>query len=160
MRPLIALVPATLLVAACGAGTHIATPIATPIASSPMPTPCEAGRYRLHGTAIADYLEFVQLKTTMFVEPRVLGMKRGVVRAKDLGVQVATVKCKLDASDIDSTKPLRDGDSSFVEAGTAVYAVKGYSPSCRVAAEQLGKLTVFVATKQGGEHIAAACSAK
>ncbi|MDX6286191.1 MAG: hypothetical protein QOG53_1676 [Frankiales bacterium] len=95
----------------------------------------------------------------MYVEPRYLGLKRMRVTESDLGPKVADIRCKLDASNIDPQAPLRDGDASFVEPGVVVYAVKGHSTQCRVAAEQLGKLTVFVATKPGGERIAAACPA-
>jgi hypothetical protein len=110
----------------------------------------------LHGTASADYLEFIRLNAVLFVEPKVLSMTGGITSA-DLGSKVAAVRCKLDAANVDPRAPLRDGDASFIESGTAVYAVKGYSPECRVAAKQLGKLTLFLATKPGGEHIAAAC---
>jgi hypothetical protein len=94
----------------------------------------------------------------MYVEPRYLQLPRGRVSAADLGPVVARVKCTLATSNIAAKGPLRDGDASFVEAGSSVYEVRGYSAACRIAAKQNGKLTLFYATKSGDDRVTATCA--
>jgi hypothetical protein len=121
------------------------------------PNPCEQGRYRLHGSATADYLEFIQLHGVMYVEPSYFGMRRGRVAAQDLGRRIAQVKCRLDTANIPAIAPRRDGDAAFIDPEASIYSVKGYAAACRVAARQLGKLTVFFAATRDGTHVAAGC---
>jgi hypothetical protein len=62
----------------------------------------------------------------------------------DLGPQYGIVKVKLAASQ-DPNHRIQDGDAGFLDPGTAVYAMKGYSPSFRLAAYDQGRLTLYEA---------------
>lgn len=42
--------------------------------------------------------------------------------------------------------PPRDGDTAFLAAGTPIYAVRGWAPACRLAAERDGQVFVYLAT--------------
>jgi hypothetical protein len=42
--------------------------------------------------------------------------------------------------------PPRDGDTAFLAAGTPIYAVRGWPPACRLAAERNGQVFVYLAT--------------
>jgi len=56
------------------------------------------------------------------------------LQASDLGPQFATVKFKLEGHVQDPHYQARDGDAAFLDAGTRIYAVKGYTPIFRLTA--------------------------
>lgn len=60
----------------------------------------------------------------------------------DLGAQFGLVKVKLAGSN-DPNHQLQDGDSGFLDPGTAVYTLKGYAPSFRLAAYNQKRLTLY-----------------
>jgi hypothetical protein len=62
----------------------------------------------------------------------------------DLGAQFGLVKVKLAGSN-DPNHQLQDGDSGFLDPGTAVYSLKGYAPSFRLAAYNQKRLTLYEA---------------
>ena len=56
------------------------------------------------------------------------------LQASDLGPQFASVKFKLEDHVQDPHYQTRDGDAAFLDAGTRIYAVKGYKPTFRLTA--------------------------
>lgn len=62
----------------------------------------------------------------------------------DLGSQYGLVKAKLAGSN-DPNHHLQDGDSGFLDPGSAVYTLKGYAPSFRLAASNQSRLTLYEA---------------
>ncbi|MEY2431804.1 MAG: hypothetical protein QOC92_1529 [Acidimicrobiaceae bacterium] len=102
------------------------------------------------GFASVDYVDFVQSYGRNYIT--------GLIRVppianSDLGPRVLTVRCSF--SELNSrtghmTPPPRDGDAAFLPAGTPVYSIRGWSPSCRLAGREHGELHVFLAYRQGG----------
>ncbi len=68
----------------------------------------------------------------------------------DLGPMFATVKFKLDGNVHDPGYQLKDGDAAFLDAGTIVYTVKGYTASFRLAAYENKSLMLFEADTNPG----------
>ena len=70
----------------------------------------------------------------------------------DLGQVVTRVRCsfqQLNDHTQQQTPLPRDGDAAFLPPGTAVYAIRGWSPRCRLAAEHDGRLYVYLAYRTG-----------
>jgi hypothetical protein len=153
MRGMVALAGSAVLLAVGCAGSAVPSDRVKALATSE-PTACEQGRFQQDGTAAADYYEFIYLDGINYVARG----KHEPVSSGDLGERVASVTCTLSGADIDVREPLRDGDSSFVEAGTPVYEVHGFPVRCRVAAEELGKLRAFVAMTQNDSGLHPVCS--
>ena len=64
----------------------------------------------------------------------------------DLSSVFATVQFKLEGNIQDPNYQTKDGDAAFLDAGTKVLTVKGYSPSFRLAAQTAaGRLTLYEA---------------
>jgi hypothetical protein len=73
----------------------------------------------------------------------------------DLGQVAGSSRCSL--SDLNARTGQEppgpvDGDTGFLPAGTSVYAVRGWSAECRLAAAHGGELRVYLAPEQGGTH--------
>jgi hypothetical protein len=91
-----------------------------------------------------EWVDFVQLDGRQYVA----GLGPEVrIRASELGRVVTRIRCSMAA--IDDHRhigyPLVDRSAAFVAAGAAVYAVRGYSPHCRLAAYVSGQLHVYLA---------------
>ncbi len=54
--------------------------------------------------------------------------------------------------------PARDGDASYLPAGTPVYAVQGYAPDCRLAARLAGEWHVYLARDPKTPSLALDCA--
>jgi hypothetical protein len=105
---------------------------------------CPASRRLTPGNA--DRIDFVHVDAVTYYNYASLGLAAGRVLGEgDLGPQVATVRCRLADHNIDGPPEPLDGDAAFLAKGTALYAVKGYRPSFRLAARREGKLVVFEA---------------
>lgn len=63
----------------------------------------------------------------------------------DLGEQFATVRASLANNVHDPKYQTRDGDASYLAAGTPIYRVRGYAATFRLAAEQAGGIMLFEA---------------
>lgn len=63
----------------------------------------------------------------------------------DLGSQLSTVRFTVDGNIKDSDYRLQDGDATYLEQGTPVFAVKGYSARFRRAARANGRLYLYEA---------------
>lgn len=63
----------------------------------------------------------------------------------DLEKEYETIEFKVADNIFDPHYKTRDGDAAFLEEGTVVYKVKGYSPSFRVAVYQRGEIWLYEA---------------
>jgi hypothetical protein len=106
-------------------------------------THCPSSR-RLLPAQAADYLDFVQVGGTIYYAGYRTPAGRGL-RDGDLGVQVATVRCKLAERQVEEQGQYLDGDAAYLDPGAPVYAVNGYRPSFRLAARREGRLLLFEA---------------
>ena len=112
---------------------------------------CPLGRLLPPGVANAvDYVDFLQLGRTMYIgsaEP---------VKASQLGPVIAHVRCSLAAGEHQrrAGPPIISGTASFLAAGSAAYQVRGYLPSCRLAAYLHGQLQVYLAQTTVHHHTA------
>jgi hypothetical protein len=89
-----------------------------------------------------DWVDFVQLHGVTYVAAWTSPGRP--LQQGDLGPQYGLVKVKLAGSQ-DPNHHLQDGDAGFLDPGTAVYTLKGYAPSFRVAAHDQGTLTLYEA---------------
>jgi len=112
---------------------------------------CPLGRLLPHGGAIAiDYVDFLRFGRHMYIasaEP---------IRASQLGRVITRVRCSLLAKEDQrrAEPPLINRTASFLAAGSAVYQVRGYPPSCRLAAYLHGRLQVYLAQTTLHHHTA------
>jgi hypothetical protein len=112
---------------------------------------CPLGRLLPDGSGIAiDYVDFLRFGRHMYLagaEP---------IRATDLGRVITHVRCSLAAEEDQrhAEPPLINGTASFLAAGSAIYQVRGYAPSCRLAAYLHGRLQVYLAETTVHHHAA------
>jgi hypothetical protein len=95
------------------------------------PSPCPRGSpYRPGVSGIGEYVDFLRF------DGRTYFGRSASISASQLGPVVTRVRCSLTAAEDPSRTPpqIIDGTASFLRAGTPVYAVRGYSPTCRLAA--------------------------
>ena len=110
---------------------------------------CPLGRPLPHGEAIAiDYVDFLRFGGHMYIasaEP---------IKASQLGRVITHVQCSLAAEDDQrhAEPPLINRTASFLAAGSAIYQVRGYPPSCRLAAYLRGQLQVYLAQTTVHHH--------
>jgi hypothetical protein len=109
-------------------------------------THCPSSRKLLPQGAL-DYADFVQVGgITYHADTRPVSGR--ALREGDLGAQVAVVRCKLaDHMVEDPAKRYLDGDAAYLDKGAALYAVKGYRPTFRLAARRDGELVLFEAAE-------------
>jgi hypothetical protein len=98
--------------------------------------------------AVVDYVDAIEANGTQYVaQPTV------VISKTDLGAEQFRVRCsfvQLNAVTGREPPSLRNGDSTFLLPDTPVYAVKGWSPACRLAAPKLdGSWKVYFALVNG-----------
>ena len=144
--------------AAPGGARHpssLGSPVVTPPTSgSTVPARADCPPvHSLNGRSAVsiDYVDFVQVGGRSFIAG--LDRRAGSVRADQLGRVVVYVRCSFsELNDRTGQAPAaqRDGDAGFLPAGTAVYAVNGWSPRCRLAARHDGALRVYLAYRPGG----------
>jgi hypothetical protein len=72
-----------------------------------------------------------------------------------LGRVITHVRCSLAAEEDQQrgAPPVIDRTAAFLAVGAAVYEVRGYSPSCRLAAYLHGRLQVYLAQTTVHHHI-------
>ena len=93
---------------------------------------------------MVDWVDFVQLHGIQYVA----GLDRNVaaVASDQLGSAVGRVECQLSVLKFQAEPgPAVDGDAAFLDVGTEVRAIRGYEPSCRVAARIDGINRVYLA---------------
>jgi hypothetical protein len=89
-----------------------------------------------------DWVDFVQLHGVTYVAAWTSPGRP--LQQGDLGPQYGLVKVKLAGSQ-DPNHHAQDGDAGFLEPGTAVYTLRAYAPSFRLAAHDQGRLTLYEA---------------
>ena len=67
------------------------------------------------------------------------------LQESDLDAEFDRVRFRLSGNVNDPAYREKDGDAGYLDAGTPVYRVKGYSPEFRLAARQDGRITLFEA---------------
>jgi hypothetical protein len=95
----------------------------------------------------ADYVDFVHVSGITY-HASMRPMAGRALRESDLGTQVAVVRCKLAEHMVEGPdKQHLDGDAAYLDKGTALYAVKGYQPTFRLAARRDDQLVLFQAAE-------------
>ena len=114
------------------------------------PTALPAGCPQLSSSApraIVEYVDPIEANGIQYlVQPSV------VISGSDIGAEQFRVRCsfaQLNAVTHRETPNLRDGDASFLDAGTAVFAINGWSPLCRLAAKTGDTWKVYFALLKG-----------
>lgn len=101
---------------------------------------------------IIDYIDFLQHDGRQYLA----GLTEvSPVSSTQLGEVVLLSKCSFTALN-DTTNqdpgPPRDGDTAFLPPGTAIHAVDGWEPECRLAAERDGRIHVYLAQEPNGKR--------
>ena len=100
---------------------------------------CQPGAPQRCNTQI-DWVNFVEVGSTQYVAGP---QDESVLQEGDLGAVYAHVKHRVSGNVCDPTYILKDGDAAFLEPGTAIYQVKGYPPSQRLAARFNGRIVLY-----------------
>jgi len=112
---------------------------------------CPLGQLLPHRGGIAiDYVDFLRFAGQMYMasaEP---------INASMLGRVITHVRCSLAAEDDQrhAEPPLINRTASFLAPGSAIYQVRGYALSCRLAAYRHGQLQVYLAQTTLRHHTA------
>jgi hypothetical protein len=112
---------------------------------------CPPGRLLPPGEAIAiDYVDFLQFGGRMYIA------SAGPIKPSQLEHVITHVRCSLVAEEDPrrAEPPVTNRTASFLAAGSAVYQVRGYPPSCRLAAYVHGRLQVYLAQTTVHHHTA------
>ena len=84
-------------------------------------------------TVMVDWVDFVQLHGIQYIAD--LDGSGPLVASDQLGSAVGQVECQLSVLKFQAQPgPAVDGDAAFLAVGTELRAIRGYEPSCRVAA--------------------------
>jgi hypothetical protein len=94
----------------------------------------------------ADRIDYVHVGGVTYHNYASLGLSAGRALAeRDLGRRVAVVRCELADHNIHGPTEHLDGDAAFLAKGTALYALKGYRSTFRLAARRDGTVAGFEA---------------
>ena len=140
--------------------TPATTTSTTPASSSPSPTPSPSAHPKCphpsgEGTVAIDYVDFVQAFGRQYVAGLPEHGTSGLTR-DDLGRVVLRSRCSFSALNDRTHRnpgPPRDGDTGFLPTGTPIYAIDGWSPQCRLAAERDGELRSYLAYRKGDNSV-------
>lgn len=98
-----------------------------------------------------DWIDFVKFDGITYVAVAQRGTPVGrELRDSDLGREFARTTFKLDGNVNDPSYRTRDGDAAFLEPGTAVYALRSYSTTFRLAARSRGSVVLYEADTNPG----------
>ncbi len=97
------------------------------------------------GHAAVDYVDFLQAYQRQY-----LAIIPAHQTSKKVEVATLEFRVRCDFSQLNdqthrATPRPEDGDAGYLRAGTAVYSIKHWSPSCRLAAKRDGRWLVYVA---------------
>jgi len=112
---------------------------------------CPRGRLLPDGEAVAiDYVDFLRLGRRMYFA------STGAITKSQLGHLITHVRCSLAAEEDQrhAEPPLISGTAAFLPVGSAIYQVRGYPASCRLAAYLHGRLQVYLAQDTVHRHAA------
>lgn len=101
------------------------------------------------GDTIVKYVDFLNLGGAHYIANDFSAPS--AVNGGSLGKQVGTVRCNLGRIQPDLSYMPRDGDATFLPPGTAIYAMRGYPSSFRVAARQNGRYQIYEI--DSGSHV-------
>ena len=90
-----------------------------------------------------DFVNFMKFDGITYVASRLPATVGRAITQADLGPEFAKTSFKASGNVTNLSYRIKDGDAAFLDAGTPVYAVKGYAPSFRLAARQKGLLELF-----------------
>ncbi|HET8912571.1 MAG TPA: hypothetical protein VFN23_13950 [Ktedonobacteraceae bacterium] len=92
---------------------------------------------------VIDWVDFIHIGGILYLNsPEKSG--RSLTKS-DLGPVFATVTFKLAGNVQTQNYRSKDGDAAFLDAGTKLYAVKGYKPTFRLAAQVNNAITLYEA---------------
>lgn len=125
----------------------VAVPRIDPTPSAPAATAQASPISATQAVAIIDWVDFIMLDGITYTASDYtnFGEVGRSLKDTDLGPEYATVKNKLDGNVFDTRYRPRNGDAAFLEAGTPVYLVNGYSPRFRLAARRNGRTLLYEA---------------
>jgi len=95
-----------------------------------------------------DYGDFVHANGMFYQVAEEMNLPSVPVAVSDIGAEQFRVRCSLSQLNNQThvfPPPPRDGDASFLPAGTPVHAITGWSPTCRLAAQLDGTWRVYLA---------------
>ena len=145
-RPVAALACLALLLTACGNGGAPAV-TGTGVESlhgSPSGSACNDTATGGAAAVMVDWIDFVRLGGIEYVAD--LAGSVPAVPQSGLGPIVGEVTCQLSVLKFSRPPgPAVDGDAAFLPVGTAVHAIAGIAPSCKVAAQVAGTVRVYLA---------------
>jgi hypothetical protein len=100
-------------------------------------------------SAAIDYVDFLQFGGRMYMA------SYPPIKGAVLGRVITHVRCSLAAEEDQrrGAPPVIDGTAAFLAVGAAVYEVRGYPPSCRLAAYLYGRLQVYLAQTTVRQHV-------
>jgi hypothetical protein len=132
--------------------THRSASTPSPSAGSGRPMSADCPKLSARGRSVThlDYVDFVQANGRNYVADL---YRVPPITGAEIGDRVLLVRCsfsKLNQATGQVTPEPRDGDAAFLTPGTAVYAIRGWSPACRLAASHDGRLHVYLAYQLGG----------
>ena len=108
------------------------------------------------GSVAIDYVDFVKFNDRDYIHGLDTA-SRHAIGTSELGRALFSVRCSLSQlNDRTGNAPAtqRNGDAAFLRPGTPVYAVRGWSTSCRIAARERNRAQVYLAYRSGGQHAA------
>ena len=126
----------------------------SPTSSSSRSTaPCPAEG----GDAIVDWVQFIRFDGRTYLAQYGTGPR--TIDPSQRGRVIGNIRCSLsDRSDPNrETKDFPDGTAPFLPVGAALYEIRGYTVSCRIAAEDQGKLVVYLAEHEVNGKSAPVC---
>ena len=118
--------------------------ISPPIASCPV-VPTDSPKPTKSSTTI-DYVDFIRFGGREYLSGI---LTAAPINRTQLGELITRSRCAFSELNNRTGKdpgPPRDGDTAFLAAGTPIYAVRGWAPACRLAAERDGQVFVYLAT--------------
>lgn len=93
--------------------------------------------------AVIDWVNFIKFGGITYVA---VSSKPGrLLTTHDLGPVFTTVLFKLEGNVQDPGYHSKNGDAAFLNSGTKIYAVKGYNPTFRLAAQESAGITLYEA---------------
>ncbi len=93
--------------------------------------------------AIIDWVDFIRFQGITYLAAYARVGRR--LQESDVGPVFATVRFKLEGNVHDLHYRSKDGDAAFLDPGTPIYAVQGYSAQFRLAAHRDGQLILYEA---------------
>jgi hypothetical protein len=97
------------------------------------------------GHAAVDYVDFLQANQRQYLAINSPDQASRKVEIATLQFRVRCDFSQLNDQTHRATPRPVDGDAGYLRAGTAVYSIKHWSPSCRLAARRGGRWLVYVA---------------